>query len=225
MDCEVKVLVGDEHWDQVKTRIPDGIDDKKREVWFFDTPDLVLKQHEVVLRARLNRKKKTAESTVKWRRWVSPYVPVLDAWNGIEGFKAEVDATLSEGVPAWSITREDLDEDTFEAARTSTEKLLEFFRDEQLLLVRSAWPQIPWKKVTAYGPIASVKWAITDSVAIERWTIQGESIIEVSKRGEDQAEALQEILDWLRTAGVEGAALPGGKTAWALERLVELAGT
>jgi len=68
MDVEVKVLISDEHWAKIKEHIPVNVDDKKREVWFFETPELSLKQQEVVLRARVNRKKKTAESTAKWRR-------------------------------------------------------------------------------------------------------------------------------------------------------------
>ena len=103
----------------------------------------MLKQHEVVLRARVYLKKKEAESTAKWRRWVSPYVPVLDAWTRLDGFKAEVDPTLTESVPAWSITRDGLDELMFETTLTSSKKLLEFFGDEQQLLVRVALPNVP----------------------------------------------------------------------------------
>ncbi len=54
MDVEVKVLISDEHWAKIKERIPMNVDDKKREVWFFETPELSLKQQEVVLRARVN---------------------------------------------------------------------------------------------------------------------------------------------------------------------------
>ena len=224
MDCEMKVLVGGEHWDKVKKQIPEEIDGKKRDVWFFETPDLLLKQHEVVLRARFSMKKKEAESTAKWRRWVSPFVPVLDSWDKLDGFKAEVDATLTESVPAWSITRDGLDQRVFEAAQTSSKNLLEFFGDEQQLLVRGAWPKVPWETIRAYGPFDSVKWAITDSVSIERWTIKEESIVEVSKRGEDQSNALKEIRSWLQGAGVAGEEISGGKTAWALRLLVPTVG-
>ena len=224
MNCEMKVLVGGEHWDKIKDQIPDGIDDKKRDVWFFETPDLLLKQHEVVLRARVYLKKKEAESTAKWRRWVSPYVPVLDAWTRLDGFKAEVDATLTESVPAWSITRDGLDELMFETARTSSKKLLEFFGDEQQLLVRGALPNVPWELIRAYGPLTSVKREIAGSVSIERWTIKEESIIEISKRGENQSFALKEIRSWLQVAGVEGEEISGGKTAWALRLLVPTTG-
>lgn len=220
----MKVLVGGEHWDKMKQQIPDDIDAKKRDVWFFETPECLLKQHGVVLRARINPKKKEAESTAKWRRWVSPFVPVLDAWDNIDGFKAEVDATLTEGVPAWSITRDGFEESLFIAAQTSSKKLLEFFGDDQQVLVRGAWPNVPWESIKAYGPFDSVKWAITDSVSIERWTIKEETIIEVSKRGENQSIALDEIRSWLQNAEVIAEEISGGKTAWALKLLVPVPG-
>lgn len=225
MDCEMKILVGGKYWDRIKNQIPEGLDDKARDVWFFEAPDLLLKQHEVVLRARVNKKKKEAESTAKWRKWVSPFIPVLDAWHRLSGFKAEVDATLTESVPAWSITRDGFDQSIFEAAQSSPRKLLEFFGDEQQLLVRGALPNVPWDRIRAYGPLTSLKWEIADSVSIERWTFNNESIIEISKRGEDQSDALKEIRSWLRAADVEGKELSGGKTAWALGLLVSQDGT
>ena len=42
MDCVMKILVGGEHWDQIKNQIPAGLDDKKPDAWFFETPDLLL---------------------------------------------------------------------------------------------------------------------------------------------------------------------------------------
>lgn len=220
MDVEVKVLISDEHWAQLKERIPVNVDDKNREVWFFETPKLSLKQQEVVLRARVNPKKKKAESTAKWRRWVSPFISVRDAWEQLPGFKAEIDASLTDGVPAWSVTEEDLEENLFGAVVAEEKQVLEFFNKHQRLLVESAWPLLPWDKLRAWGPIASVKWEIHEGVAIERWTVGEESIIEVSKRGQYQDVVLEEIREWLNEGSVEAEALEGGKTAWALARLV-----
>jgi len=222
MDVEVKVLISDEHWTKVKERIPVNVDDKKREVWFLETPELSLKQHEVVLRARVNRKKK-AESTAKWRRWVSPFVPVRDAWTQLPGFKAEMDASLTDGVSAWSVTEEDLDENLFRAVVAEERRTLELFNKHQRLLVESAWPLLPWDKLRAWGPIASVKWEVQKGVAIERWTVGEESVIEVSKRGQYQDVVLGEIREWLSADGIEAEALEGGKTAWALTYLVRSA--
>jgi hypothetical protein len=223
MDVEVKVLISDKHWAKFKERIPVNIDDKMREVWFFETPKLSLKQQEVVLRARVNRKKKKAESTAKWRRWVSPFVPVRDAWEQLPGFKAEIDASLTDGVPAWSVTEEDLEENLFRAVAAEEKRVLEFFNKQQRLLVESAWPLLPWNKLRAWGPIASVKWEVPEGITIERWTVGEESVIEVSKRGQHQDVVLGEIREWLSADGIEAEALEGGKTAWALARLLRSA--
>jgi hypothetical protein len=223
MDVEVKVLISDEHWVKLKERIPANVEDKMREVWFFETPKLSLKQQEVVLRVRVNRKKNKAESTAKWRRWVSPYVPVRDAWEQLSGFKAEIDASLTDGVPAWSITEEDLEENLFQAMVAEEKRVLEFFNKHQRLLVESAWPLLPWDELKAWGPITSVKWELPESVTIERWTVGKESVIEVSLRGQYQDVALGEIRKWLSADGIEAEALEGGKTAWALTRLIRSA--
>ena len=220
MDVEVKVLVAGEHWAKIKSRIPADVDEKKREVWFFETSDLALKQHEVVLRVRVNRKKGMADATAKQRRWVSPFVSVREAWEQLPGFKSEIDASLTEGVPAWSITAEDLEEDSFRAATENEEGPREFFTKPQRLLVESAWPLMPWDKLKARGPIASVQWKLADGFAIERWTVGEESVVELSKRGTSQDAALDEIRRLLSADGLEAQSLEGGKTAWALTRLV-----
>lgn len=219
MDVEVKVLIAETDWSHIQNGIPDDVDEKKREIWFFDTPDLLLKQQEVVLRARVNRKKGKVDTTTKWRRWVSPYVSVLNAWQQLDGFKAEIDASVTESVPAWSITVDDLKEEKFRAVVAQDKTPLDFFSEQQQLLAKSAWPKLPWKKLQALGPIASSKWELDHEISIERWSINADSVIEISKRGDDQASTLRKIYDWLKTTGAEANNLAGGKTAWALERL------
>jgi hypothetical protein len=221
MDVEVKVLISGDHWTKVKKVIPIDVDDKKREIWFFDTPVLSLRQQEVVLRARVIRKKKLADSTAKWRRWASPFVSVRNAWEELPGFKAEIDASLTEGVPAWSITEKNLEEKLFRAVAAEEKRVREFFNKHQRLLVESAWPLLPWDKLSAWGPIASVKWNAAEGVAIERWTVGDESVVEVSKRGQYHEVVLGEIREWLSAEGIEGEALEGGKTAWALACLLQ----
>lgn len=219
MEIEVKVLICDRHWGTVRKRIPTCVGDKKREVWFFETSDLSLKQQEVVLRVRVSLKKKTAESTAKLRRWVSPFVSVREAWEQLPGFKAEIDASLTDGVPAWSVTENEVDEALFRAVLAKEKKAQEFFNKQQRLLVESAWPLLPWDRLRAWGPITSAKWDLPKSVAIERWTVGNESLIEVSKRGQYQDVVLEEIREWLSADAIESEALEGGKTAWALARL------
>lgn len=219
MDTEVKVLIPDEHWTKIKGRIPSNVEGKKREVWFFETPTLSLKKQEIVLRVRVDRKKK-AESTAKWRRWVSPFVTVRNAWEQLPGFKAEIDASLTESVPAWSVTEKDLKEKIFQAVVAKDQPVQKIFNKHQQLLVESAWPLLPWDTLSVWGPIASIKWEIPEGVVIEHWTVGEESIIEVSMRGEYQDVVLGKIREWLNVDGMEAEALEGGKTVWALTHLV-----
>jgi hypothetical protein len=123
-------------------------------------------------------------------------------------------------VPAWSVTEEDLEENLFRAVVAKEKRALEFFNKHQQLLVESAWPLLRWDELRARGPIASVKWEVPEGVAIERWTVGEESVIEVSKRGQHQDVVLGEIREWLSADGIEAEELEGGKTAWALARLV-----
>ena len=75
--CEVKLLIDNDHWREIQANIPEIEKETKREVWFFETADLALKKHELVLRVRIEPKKNEVESTAKLRRWVSPYPEVL----------------------------------------------------------------------------------------------------------------------------------------------------
>jgi hypothetical protein len=100
--------------------------------------------------------------------------------------------------------------------QSSPRNLLEPFADEQHLLVRGALPQVPWEGIRAYRPLTSPRWETEDSFSIERWTSSDESVLEISKRGEDQSHALKEIRSWVKAAEVRGGELSGGKTSWAL---------
>ena len=219
MAVEVKVLVSDDGWGALQPHIPADAEGKKRSLWFFDTPEQALHGQELVLRLRLNAKKTKAESTAKWRRWVSPYAPVRAAWSEVPGFKAEIDATLTERAPAWSVTEEDLDIDAVTEAIGGEGPVKALFGEHQQRLVEAALPLLPWKALEAWGPIEAVKWALPNDIALERWTVEGDSVIELSCRGEAEQPLLDRILGLLRACELDGASLPGGKTAWALRHL------
>ncbi|MFM7316197.1 MAG: hypothetical protein ACKO5E_04570 [bacterium] len=220
MRCEVKILISSDDWGKLQQRIPPDLAEKKRDVWFLETPEQSLKQHEVLLRVRVSRKKGVVESTTKWRRWVPPYDKVLENWSSIKGFKAEVDATDDASVPAWSITRDKLKADDFELVKIDPAKLARIFSTKQLLLIRAAWPGLALKKLKCWGPIESTRWQLEDGYFIERWTIQEKSVIEISRRGDEVKSTLKELRDWLKAVGINWQPIDGGKTAWALDQLI-----
>jgi hypothetical protein len=122
-------------------------------------------------------------------------------------------------VPAWSITEGELDEELFRDVVSKEKQAIKFFNKHQRLLVESAWPQLPWDELHVRGPIESVKWELPGEIAMERWTIAAESVIELSQRGSNHEAVLTALRQWLRVDGIEAEALEGGKTAWALAHL------
>jgi hypothetical protein len=219
MAVEVKVLVSDAGWAALQPHIPADAEAKKRSLWFFDTPEQDLRGQELVLRLRLNARKTKAESTAKWRRWVSPYAPVRAAWSEVPGFKAEIDATLTERAPAWSITEEGVDIEAVTEAIRGEGPVKALFGEHQQRLVEAAAPLLPWRQLVAWGPIAAVKWGLPGDIDLERWTVEGDSVIELSCRGEAEQPLFDRILGFLRGCELDGASLPGGKTAWAFRTM------
>lgn len=226
MEFEVKLLIDDQHWKTISSLIQPDSKETKRDVWFFETPDKSLKQHEVLLRVRVSRKKDEAETTAKWRKFVSPYPEVLDEWLKIDEFKAEIDATGKDAdaqhVPAWSISRKGLKESTFEVVKNDPRKIDRLFNEFQMLLVCSAWPALPADRLKCYGPVDSLRYNLKNGLFIERWVVGNSGIVEISCRGDDYHSALDMIEAWLAAAGIPGQGLPGGKTAWALDQLIKL---
>ena len=235
MGVEVKVLVPGSNWDQLRQLIAAVDDHKKREIWFFEIVvggTTLLKQRELILRARVNRKKDKAETTAKLRRFVPTYPSILEAWEQLDGFKSEIDAggessaaapAEDPGVPAWSLTV-DANEcaDLYQLGEHDP-AVDAIFDHHQRLLLESTWPQLPWKQLKPLGPIESVKWDGQHDLSIEKWSIGQETLFEVSKRDDRRdAETLAaEIRQHLQAVGIQSSGNVEGKTAWALKRLVQ----
>lgn len=235
MNIEVKVLVPGDSWEQLRQLIPAEDDHKKREIWFFEIVvggTTLLKQRELILRARINRKKDKADTTAKLRRYIPTYPSILQAWEQIEGFKSEFDAGGDStsaanaddlGVPAWSLTANaDSCTDLYQL-KDRDSAVGQVFDHHQRVLLESAWPQLPWNQLKALGPIVSEKWEAPHDLSIEKWTIEQETLFEVSKRGEttDAVALAAEIRQQLQAVGIQASGNVEGKTAWALKRLVQ----
>ena len=96
------------------------------------------------------------------------------------------------------------------------------FNHHQRVLLEHVWPQLPWGQLKPLGPIDSVKWAALHDLSIEQWTIAGETLFEVSKRGEKEAAAAiaADIRQHLTALAIPSSGNGEGKTAWALKRLI-----
>jgi hypothetical protein len=235
MGIEVKVLVPGSNWDQLRQLIPVEDDHKKREIWFFEIVvggTTLLKERELILRARVNRNRGKADTTAKLRRFIPTYPSILKAWEQLDGFKSEIDAggessaaapAEDPGVPAWSLTV-DANEcaDLYKLNEHNPAVEAIFTRHQQVLL-QSAWPQLPWKELKPLGPIESVKWDGQYDLNIEKWSIGEETLFEVSMRGDtlDEPSLAAEIRRHLQAVGIQSSGNVEGKTAWALKRLVQ----
>ncbi len=210
MKVEDKVLVAPGAW----AKLEDGLDaPKKRTVWFFDTDGRDLQERGVILRVRQGDK---ADRTVKRRGGVFPdgLEVALEAEEGeLFTFKAERDRALGpdgpRSVPAWSLT-EDLDGD--DDARPEPR-----FSLLQRVFASLAGP-VPWSDLRPLGPIAAESWKVGE-LSVERWTIGGERLVEVSQKADGDApwEEFVAALAAIGLAPLGGDA--GGKTRWALARL------
>ena len=60
-------------------------------------------------------------------------------------------------------------------------------------------------------------------VDFPRWTVGEETVIELSQRGRHYDEVLNDLRTWLTASNITAEPLAGGKTAWALARLVQVA--
>lgn len=216
MPVEVKRLVPVSALAGLAERLGLG-EPKRREVWFFDLRPPALAAGGGILRLRRGEKKE--ELTVKLRGRALP-ADLAALFEG-EGYKAELDAAGDDDgelrvTPATSLDLDDLPrgDETPEGGVALRDRLTK----EQRALVALAVGEVDWPAVVAWGPIRSEAWKL-DEATLEMWRIKGEGILEVSLRGEHAEQADVQLRALLHRWKVQAQGLPGGKTAWAMERL------
>lgn len=234
---EDKLIIPPERWDALYTAAGlASADDKKRSVWFFETPTGQMYAQHVILRARIGKKK--SDTTVK-QRGLPPLTDELCDLlkSGPESeLKQELDRTGDEGVLAVSLKQQverregESKEEEEQRQKENTERLQRLVDGvgtlrEALTLHQRALAAlqvgVPWEELSAWGPIESTAWEVSIGgfdLGVERWKLAGETLIEVSHKSDDpnSIDALRALMaGW----GVDATGLPGGKTQWALRRL------
>ena len=198
---EVKCLVAAGAWPALLRALGDAT--VRSAVTFYDTQDLALHRAGAILRAR-RYDDGERDTTVKLRG--SPVAAVDARFDGVKGFKREVDASVHGAVPAVALKVEaEAGEPAFTAA--------------QLALLDLGVAVVRWSALGQYGPTQALR-ARRDGITAERWSVGDDAVIEVSTRGDGPPDAqLATLEQWLRAAGVTPAGgLDGGKTTWALRR-------
>ncbi|MFZ5479038.1 MAG: hypothetical protein ACOZNI_19865 [Myxococcota bacterium] len=213
MTCsEVKVLVPPQALDRLTEAF--ALDaPRERIVTFFETPERELHPRGVILRLRAKASGKKAETTVKLRGYTLA-VDVVELLAGMRRLKGEHDCSEATCVAAVSLAN-DLD-DLPELARPRR-----LFSQGQRALASWGDP-VPWSRVRAVGPIAASTWKVEEhELTIEHWRVGADALVEVSGRtNSEPEEAMARLRAQLAALGVDGAGLPGGKTSWALDRLL-----
>lgn len=217
MNVEVKILVPESDWTRLRDAAELG-ESKVRWIWFFDTAERALGADGVILRLRSGEKEGDTTAKLRGHPLAPDVVALLDEEGGL---KVENDCTEDACTLAFSITREDasLSGDLTGWAWPPPREL---FSRRQRALAALGGRAVPWDEVARLGPITSHTWKKKDlGLTVERWTVGAASIVEVSMRGETgPEEPLSNLRTRLGAWGVSTLGLPGGKTRWALDRLV-----
>ncbi len=206
---EVKITARVEDEDRVLALLARSrAEPESRTVYFFDTPELVLFDSGLVLRARKVRGDDD-DSTVKLRP-VDPAAVSTD-WIQTEGFVIEMDRVGDKEVISAKLgqvqARGEIDEVV--AGERPLHKL--FSPDQERLIDEFGPSEVGWDDLTVMGPIDVSKWEVEwgelgHEVTVERWLLPDRSdLVELSIKvtpGE-ASHAAQQFLDLLVQFGLE----------------------
>lgn len=200
----------------------DPLESQMRQVVFFDTPDLLLNQHGVVVRAR-RIQKKPGDSVVKLRPLVPEEIPA--AVRQTDGFGIEVDAMPGGFVCSGRLkaTVEDVVIKDVLAGRSPVRKL--FTKQQRKLYAAHAPADVELDDLAVLGPISvhKLKFEPRDygrRLVAELWTYpDGYRILELStKCATDEAfQVAAETRVYLSGHGIDLLAEQQTKTKTALE--------
>jgi hypothetical protein len=200
----------------------DPLEAQIRQVFFFDTPDLALNEHGVVVRARRIQGKGN-DSVVKLRPVVPEELP--DSLRASPSFVVEVDAMPGGSVCSGSMKGK-LPATAVQDAVAGTKRLRKLFSKEQRAFFDANAPEgIELDGLSALGPIFVLKLAFTPEefrrrMVAELWLYpDGSRILELSTKCKP-TEAFQvaaEARAFLTRRGVDLGGEQQTKTKTALE--------
>lgn len=180
-----------------------GDPDRKREIWFFDSIDMVhdhprLLQAGIILRLR-RKNDGPGESTVKLRpaqekRLVGDFRADTDPFG--KSYSVEYDWAAHDPVLAASMNA-DVDREAADKMVDLVEPIEDRYSDDQLRLLNEAGtpPPDPFADLRAAGPIASERWNDVGEgrlaeLRAERWTYgNNKQFLELSLQATDLTDA------------------------------------
>ena len=206
---EIKITARAADEDAVRAALETAdIEAERRDIWFYDTPELALFDRGLVLRARLVHGG-ADDSTVKLRP-VDP-ATIAQHWRDTAGFEIELDAV---GVDAICSAKLSVDQDRGEIAAVAagTRPIRSLFSKSQERLVEEHWSDgVDWDSLTTFGPVAVRKWQFTPKdfdheVTVEEWVLPDDSdLVEISFKTspDDAALASEAFVQGLRRRGFD----------------------
>jgi len=230
---EVKLEADGDTSGQLLSQLTSGKDAKeKRDIYFYDMPDLALAQHKIFLRARKTTLGDNPDdSTVKIRGDLAN--KVSEDWLQLEGAKSkrEFDMVVDKPkVPSFSITVEQQsgEIDDVKNGKRSVKKL--FSRDQERFLEQYAGDIIKWENLKPMGPVKAEIWELKQpdgldvkDLSIERWNVDGKLFLEIStKVNPEKADRVAANLkDFIISKGIKQSDDPETKTDFALSHFVQ----
>lgn len=219
---EIKITAQARDEDAVRAALEAAdVEAERREIWFYDTPDLSLFEAGLVLRARLVHGG-ADDSTVKLRP-VDPST-LAEYWKKTPGFEIELDAV---GEAAICSAKLSVDQDRGEIAAVAagTRSVKSLFSKSQERLVEEFWGRdVDWAGLSCFGPVAVRKWKVTPTgydheVTVEEWVLPDQSdLVEISIKAKpgDAADASEAFVTELRRRGFDPEGAQQTKTRSAL---------
>jgi hypothetical protein len=207
----------------------DPLEAQIRQVFFFDTPDLALDKHGVVVRARRSQKK-GGDSVVKLRPVVPSELP--KELRRLPDFGVELDASPEGYVCSGSLKGAPSSDDVRQAMLGERRIRKLFSKDQQALFAEHAPEGIELDQLTILGPIFVLKLKNSPEgfdrrLVSEVWLYpDGTRILELSTKCEP-AEAFQvsaEARAFLASRGVDLGSEQQTKTRTALDYFSEQLG-
>jgi hypothetical protein len=202
----------------------EGVEPERREVYFFDTPELALFEGGIVLRARLIHDG-ADDSTVKLR----PVDPssLSEYWKDHPDLEFEVDAVGDRYVSSASLGASQDRGEIEEVARGERSVKTLFSGDQERFLEEHAPPDaaFDWESLAVLGPVDVHKWEFEPEelgyeITVEEWVLPDRSdLVEISiKVDPDEAgKANARFVGYLHDRGFDTEGEQETKTRTALE--------
>jgi hypothetical protein len=220
---ELKISVPeDSRRSTVATLGMDPLDAQIRQVAFFDTPDLLLNRHGVVVRAR-RIARKPGDAVVKLRPIVPENVPA--GLRKSPAFGIELDAMPGGYVCSGSL-KEEVDDAVVRSVLRGDRPVRKLFsKEQQELFSANAPPGVQLDDLAMLGPVNVLKLKFTPKnfahrVTAELWYYpDGSRVLELSTKcpPADAFSVAAETRAFLKTSGVDVSAAQQTKTKKALE--------